>query len=76
MRSGVPSAKTRRAPASTFRDPPALRPAPQARTTPARLLRSAIPRASRPRAAAVATSSSGCEAARRKEKLLAAASSA
>src|SRR6266550_5040478 len=43
---------------------------------PAKLLRSAMPRAARPSASAVATISFGCEAPRRKEKFVVTASSA
>jgi len=46
------------------------------RTTPATVLRSAMPSAARPRALACAASSSACEAPRRKEKLVVTASSA
>jgi hypothetical protein len=48
----------------------------QARTTPATVLRSASPSPAWPRRIAVNTRSLGCEAPRRKEKLLAVASSA
>jgi hypothetical protein len=46
-----------------------------ARTTPARLLRSVTARAGMPSAAAASANSSGCEAPRRKLKLLVACSS-
>src|SRR5262245_31545953 len=72
--SGVWSAKTRRAP-TVIRDPNSLA-AVWARTTPATELRSAIPRAASSSSRARATSSSGCEAPRRNEKLVVTASSA
>ncbi len=74
MTLGAPSAKSRRQPVSTRW--PISRPLVQARTTPARVLRSAIPTAASPSALAAITSSPGCEAPRRKLKLLVAWSSA
>src|SRR6266545_712652 len=72
--SGVPSVKTRRAPTASAR--PCSFAATWARTTPATVLRSATPRPESPSSLARATSSSGCEAPRRKEKLVVTASSA
>ena len=77
--SGVPSSKTSRAP-QTARMPSSAalfsRAKTCARTTPASVLRSAIPIPANPSSAARATISSGCEAPRRKEKFVIAASSA
>src|SRR5215813_5045012 len=53
-----------------------LRHSSKARTTPAKLLRSAMPIVARPSASACATISAGWEAPRRKEKLVVTASSA
>src|SRR5918994_2525036 len=72
--SGVPSANTRRAPMMSFS--PLSFAAICARTTPATELRSATPSAARPSTCACSTNSSGCDAPRRKEKLVVTASSA
>src|SRR5271163_1510612 len=77
--SGAPSTKASRAPVTTRKSPIAARFSRAktcARTTPASVLRSAIPIPVKPRAAARATSSSGCEAPRRNEKFVVVASSA
>src|SRR3546814_786804 len=70
--SSGPSADTRRAPTRSWIFTSFA--ARCARTTPASELRSAMAIASNPSAAAAITSSSGCEPARRKEKLLATSS--
>ncbi len=70
-----PSTVTRRVPTSSLTALSRFH-ASKARTTPAKLLRSAMPMAASPSAPAVATISCGCEAPRRKEKLVVTASSA
>src|SRR4051812_13224320 len=72
--SGVPSANTSRVPTMIL-SPYSLA-LEWTRTTPATELRSATPRPASPRFFAASTSSSGCDAPRRKEKLVATASSA
>src|SRR5215217_4866437 len=72
--SGVPSANTSRAPTISFS--PISLALVCARTTPATELRSATPSAARPSVCTRSTNSAGCDAPRRKEKLVVTASSA